>query len=106
MTLTMSVAPTKTKAISDSTRLCEIPNNTVNAPNPATHHNIVRPAFRRIGRYARIIALDAHPVSGQPTTQACVQHFAASAGTPESAPWWLLLMPVRYVAGRVPTVRS
>ena len=64
MTLTMSVAPTKINAISDSTRLCEIPNNTVNAPNPATHHNIVRPAFRRIGRYARISAIVAAPNAG------------------------------------------
>ena len=50
MTLTMSVAPTKTSAASESARLCEMPNNTVQTPNPATHHSMERPALRRSGR--------------------------------------------------------
>ena len=64
MTLTMSEAPSSNRATSESTRLRESPKIIVHTPNPATHHNMVRPARRRRGRCATRIAMAAAPTPG------------------------------------------
>ena len=52
ITLTMSAAPKKISAASDSTKLLETPKTIVQIPNPATDHNNVGPARPRSGRCA------------------------------------------------------
>ncbi len=53
-TLTMSVAPVRTRAMQLSHKLRLRPKTTVAAPNPATHASMVLPAFRLSGKTLRL----------------------------------------------------
>src|SRR5437870_13128012 len=57
MTLTMSLAPTRKSAHSETKRFREIPKKTVAKPNPATHHSIREPAWRPSGLCASNMAI-------------------------------------------------
>ena len=60
-TLTMSVAPSRTSAASDSPKWRDSPNTIVATPNSATQPSRIGPARRVSGRYARPTAVKAAP---------------------------------------------
>ena len=64
MMLTMSQAPTSTRAATESATLRESPNTTVKPPYAQTHHSIAAPARRRKGQCANTSAIVTAPMPG------------------------------------------
>ncbi len=91
ITLTMSEAPSNSRATSDRVRLRESPKIIVHTPNPATQNNMVSPARRRRGRCATRIAIAIAPTPGalrsRPSPQGPVLRISlAYTGSSATAP--------------------
>lgn len=77
ITLTQSKAPLATRSPSDSQKFVLNPNEIIQKPKPATHHNSSLPMFRRMGLYISTNAVSSAPMEGaarnapKPTSPTC-----------------------------------